>query len=192
MSECLSALATVAGILHRHGLLKVEAVEVCWEHPRSRRPDAYRTVPVAGAVNTPECAQSILASRPRDTPDAQVKLLRAHGTGAWVDARGDAHTEADLVLLEATPLFDDVALEVAVHHDVWACYAFSGAPHPEVYASNAPRLSVVLKEVESTLRSETNPGETTYFGAVDGYGIQAPEPYEIVDGRAPDLTDRIV
>ncbi|MFB8766806.1 hypothetical protein VSQ78_03760 [Nocardiopsis alba] len=189
--ECLSTIAAVAEIFHRHALLKVEAVEICWEHPRNRRADICKTIPVSGAIDTPEYAQSLLASRSGDTSDAQLKLLRAHGGGTWIDVQGNAHTEADLILLETMPLFDDVATEVAVHHDVWARYAFSGAPHPEVHAANAPRLAAALKEVESTLRSDTSPGEPTYFGAVEGYGIQAPEPYEIVDGRAPDLTDRI-
>ncbi len=189
--HCLSTLAVVAGILDRRGLLKVEAVEVCWEHPQSRRPDVHRTVPVSGAIDTPEYAQRLLASRPRDAPDTQVKLLRTHGEGTWMDAQGNVHTEADLVLLETMPLFEDVSVEAAVHHDVWAHHAFSGVPHPEVHAANAPRLAAALKEVESTLHAATNPGESTYFGAVDGYGIRAPEPYEIVDGLAPDLTDRL-
>lgn len=107
--ECLSALAVVAGVLQRHGLLEVGAVEVCWEHPQSRTPDVCRTVPVSGAIDTPEHAQRLLDSRSGDVPDARVKLLRAHGDGMWIDAQGNGHTETGLVLLETMPLFDDVA-----------------------------------------------------------------------------------
>ncbi|MFW6640707.1 hypothetical protein ACOALZ_11785 [Nocardiopsis algeriensis] len=192
ISDCLTVLDTAAEVLERHGLLIAEAVEVCWEHPRGdNRPDTFRTVEATGPLSSPECTRRLLNSCPHDAPGARMKLLRVHGRGEWVDASGATRSEPDLVVLEAMPLFDDVSVEVAVHHDVWAHHAFSGEPHPEVHSANAPRLAAALKELETTLRAETEPGEPTYFGAVDGYGIRAPEPYEIVDGRAPDLTDKI-
>lgn len=192
ISDCLAALGTAAEVLERHRLLMAETVEVCWEHPRSdNRPDTFRTVEATGPLDSPECTRRLLNTYPQDASDARMKLLRAHGRGEWVDASGNTRSEPDLVVLEAMPLFDDVSVEIAVHHDVWAHHAFSGEPHPVVHSANAPLLATALKELETTLRAETEPGGPTYFGAVDGYGIQAPDPYEIVDGRAPDLTDKI-
>lgn len=192
VAELLPALEVVVGILRRHGLLEVEAIEVRWRHPRGRRrPDDWRTVPVRGAIDTPECAESLLATRPQGASDAEILLLRAHGAGTWIDAQGNTQAEADLVVADAMVVSEDIAVEVAVHHDVWASYSFSGVPQPEVHAANAPRLAAALKEIESTLDAYTEPGEPTYFGAVEGYGISDPEPFEIVDGRALDRTDQI-
>ncbi|MDA2805417.1 hypothetical protein [Nocardiopsis suaedae] len=193
LAESLSTLEVVTDILCRHELLTVGAIEICWEHPRvQRRPRDWRTVPLRGNIDTPECAESLLATRPPGASDARMLLLQAHGTGTWLDARGNACSEADLVIAEATPLDEDVAVEVAVYHDVWARYAFNGFPHPEVHRANAPRLATALKEIESTFDAYTEPGDHTYFGAVKGYGISDPEPFEIVDGRALDRTDKIV
>ncbi|WP_083932613.1 hypothetical protein [Nocardiopsis halophila] len=191
-ADSLSVLEVVARVLHRHGLLTVDAVEICWEYPRGRRrPRDWRTVPVCGAVDSPECAESLLATRPQDVSDAEMLLLRVHGNGTWIDAQGNAHTEADLVIAETMLLDEDVAVDVSVHHDVWAPHAFNGAPHPEVHAANAPRLAAALKEIESTLQTPINPGEVTYFGAVEGYGIFEPEPGDLDNGWDIDRTDRI-
>ncbi|MEU9148719.1 hypothetical protein [Streptomyces sp. NPDC048349] len=32
------------------------------------------------------------------------------------------------------------------------------------------------------------PGEPTYYGRAEGYGLKAPD---IIDGRGPDLTDTV-
>ncbi|MDA2810518.1 hypothetical protein O4J56_07700 [Nocardiopsis sp. RSe5-2] len=193
-ADSLSMLAVVAGVIRRHGLLTVDAVEICWEYPRGRRrPRDWRTVPVCGAVDSSECAESLLATRPDSDPAyAELLLLQAHGSGTWIDAQGGAHTESDLLLVETMPLDEKVAVDVSVYHDIWAPHAFNGAPHPELHAANAPRLAAALKEIESTLQTPINPGEVTYFGAVEGYGIVEPEPDDLDDGWDIDRTDQIV
>lgn len=190
-AAALSLLEKARSVLQGHGLLDLESIDAVWEHPQGDRLDALSTVPVPGGVVTPALVRDIEATRPRDASDARLKLLRTHGAGTWIDGSGAKRSENDLVALEVMPVFGEISVEAAVHHDIWGRYAFSGAPHPDVYDANAPRLAAALEGIEAALGVETEPGDGTSFGQVKGYGIRDPEPYEIVDGRAPDLTDLI-
>jgi hypothetical protein len=55
-----------------------------------------------------------------------------------------------------------------------------------VYEHNAPRLAAALRRLDDVLGVAAEPGEPTYFGVAEGYGIKAPD---IIDGLGPDLTD---
>ncbi|MFK8848147.1 hypothetical protein [Streptomyces sp. Ac-502] len=55
-----------------------------------------------------------------------------------------------------------------------------------MHAHNAPRLAAALRGLESLLGIEAEPGEPTYFGTSEKYGIKGPD---IIDGLGPDLTD---
>lgn len=184
----LAPLAEAAAVLREHGLLHLESVDAVWEHPRGGRIDDLRTVPVPGGAITESLVRDIEETRPSQSSEARLKLVRTHGSGTWVDGSGTARTEDDLVVLESMPVLDEISLEAAVHHDVWARYAFSGIPHPQVYDANAPRLAAALQGIETVMGTKTEPGDSTGFGRVQGYGIQDPEPDDIEDGRAPDLT----
>ncbi|WP_156910844.1 hypothetical protein [Nocardiopsis dassonvillei] len=51
---------------------------------------------------------------------------------------------------------------------------FSGIPHPEVYEKNTPRLSSALRKIEDIMGVETEPGDATFFGISEKYGIKTP------------------
>ncbi|MEU9415837.1 hypothetical protein [Streptomyces sp. NPDC048272] len=80
----------------------------------------------------------------------------------------------------------DLWIELSVHHDVWGECDFRGEPHPAIQANNAPRLASALQELDRVLGVAAEPGEPTYYGRAEAYGLSAPD---IIDGREPDLTD---
>ncbi|MFJ4813837.1 hypothetical protein [Streptomyces longwoodensis] len=73
-------------------------------------------------------------------------------------------------------------------HDIWGPFDFRGSPHPEVHRYNAPRLAAALGELDALLGVPAEPGGAMYFGAAVGRGVMEPD---VVDGRGPDLTDRL-
>lgn len=82
---------------------------------------------------------------------------------------------------------DGMSAKISVHHDIWKWFDFTGRPHPEVYNRNAPRLAEALRELNSVLGVELEPGEPTYYGTPAESGIVTPDPDE--NGMGLDVTD---
>ncbi|MEU6296901.1 hypothetical protein [Streptomyces erythrochromogenes] len=76
--------------------------------------------------------------------------------------------------------------ELSVFHDVWGPCDFRGDPQPIIHANNAPRLASALRELDRVLGVAAEPGEPTYYGRAERYGVGAPD---LIDGLGPDLTD---
>jgi hypothetical protein len=140
------------------------------------------TVPL-GDARLPD---QVLRSRPSGFPNAEVDDIHVVGSGTWIDAEGKPHSEPRLVDLPVSPNPIGLSAELAVHHDIWGEFDFRGQPHVDVWKHNAPRLASALQVLDSLLGVAAEPGEATYFGRAEGYGIHGPE---VVDGRGPDLTD---
>ncbi|MFJ7946461.1 hypothetical protein ACIQ6K_22820 [Streptomyces sp. NPDC096354] len=100
--------------------------------------------------------------------------------------RGREHRERNLVTLAVSPDSRHLAAEVAVFHDIWGHFDFHGHPHPDVQKRNAPRLAAALQALDSLLGTTAEPGDATYFGRAEEYGIEMPD---VINGRGPDLTD---
>ncbi|MET9417746.1 hypothetical protein ABZY03_26870 [Streptomyces klenkii] len=138
------------------------------------------------ALDDEDLSGHILRCRPEGFPDAEVGDIFVSGTGVWLDARGQRHKEHGLVELSVSPDAIGLSAEVAVYHDIWGDFDFSGRPHPEVKERNAPRLAAALQALDSMLAVPAEPGEQTYFGRAEGHGLQVPD---VIDGLGPDLTD---
>lgn len=95
------------------------------------------------------------------------------GSGAWIDASGTGHNEYRLVELIVAPDEIGPLAELSVYHDVWARCDFRGEPHPAVHAHNAPRLASALRALDQLLGVAAEPGEPTYYGQAEGYGLRA-------------------
>ncbi|MEU8454035.1 hypothetical protein [Streptomyces griseoaurantiacus] len=186
-----SALATavrMSEVLREHGLLRLDSVR--WKWFAKGRGSVGITTELAVPENPTkeDLSRRITESRPVAYPNAEVGALRFSGVGSWFDAEGTEHRERDLVVLTVYPEERHLAAEVAVFHDIWGYCDFRGEPHPEVQARNAPRLASALKALEQLLGTTPEPGEPTYFGRADGFGLEMPD---LIDGKGPDLTDRL-
>lgn len=140
-------------------------------------------------LNDPKLPEKVLASRPNGFPDAEVGDLEVIGSGLWITSEGGSRKESRLIDLSVSPDPFGPSAEVAVHHDIWCWFDFSGRPHPEVYNQNAPRLAKALEDLTSVLGVAPEAGEPTYFGHAHGYGISTPDSCD--DGLGPDLTDKL-
>ena len=140
-------------------------------------------------LDDPSFPDKVLGSRPSAFPDAEVDDLHVVGPGTWVDAGGEAHEEPRLVELAVSPDPLGPTATLAVHHDIWNWFDFSGHPHPEVHDQNAPRLAAALRELNSALGVTPELGEPTYFGSALAFGIAVPDARD--DGMGPDLTDKL-
>ncbi|MFC4331610.1 hypothetical protein ACFPC0_28325 [Streptomyces andamanensis] len=132
--------------------------------------------------------QRVQGMRPVGFPEAEMGDVLVAGAGVWVDENGARRSEYRLVELTVSPERLGLSAEVSVHHDIWGSCDFRGTPRPEVQQQNAPRLAAALKDLDDLLGTVAEPGEATYFGAAEGYGVAEPM---MVDGRGPDLTDRL-
>ncbi|MCX5377635.1 hypothetical protein OOK34_14295 [Streptomyces sp. NBC_00091] len=183
VGAALRTAAAMAGVLGRHGLLEPEALEWAWVFG-----EGGGRLELAGrALDDGALPGRVMELRPVGAARAEPGALYVLGSGTWFDAAGRGHREPGLVELSVDP--DPVTglfAELAVHHDVWGTCDFRGTPHPEVYGYNAPRLGAALAELDELLGVPAEPGEPTYFGMAEGYGLVAPD---IIDGVGPDLTD---
>ncbi|WP_432141880.1 hypothetical protein [Streptomyces sp. bgisy084] len=148
------------------------------------------TLPVMGPLDPADLTQRIERSQPSGHPDAQVGNLTVSGRGTWFDAQGEERHEQDLVVLSVDPDEHQLTADVAVFHDIWDHFDFRGFPHLEIYKRNAPRIAAALGELDALLGTTAVAvaGDATYFGRAEGHGIEMPD---VIDGRGPDLTDRL-
>ncbi|MBY8886643.1 hypothetical protein K7472_17475 [Streptomyces sp. PTM05] len=133
----------------------------------------------------------ILGCRPEEFPEAEILGIFVLGRGTYIDASGREHSEDGLVGLIMHPAEDGLSAVLEVYHDVWADYDFFGRPHPQVYGHNAPRLSAALRDLDALLGVPADPGESTYFGVTEGYGLARTEPDELIDGLGLDRSDKL-
>ncbi|MEV6583308.1 hypothetical protein AB0M92_34755 [Streptomyces sp. NPDC051582] len=135
---------------------------------------------------TPRWRMTYGGCRPAGHPAAEIGGILVHGSGVWLDGDAKSRSEYRLIELLVSPDAIGPSAELSVYHDVWGPCDFRGLPHPAVEARNAPRLTAALRDIEALLGIGAEPGEATYFGRAEGYGLKAPD---LVDGRGPDLTD---
>jgi len=188
LTSALSTAARMSALLRDHGLLEPSQVEWLWFVYGVGGIGIETTLPVRGRLDPADLAQRIERSRPSGYPDAQVGNLTVSGRGTWFDAEGEERREQDLVVLSVDPDEYRLTADVAVFHDIWSHFDFRGFPHPEIYKRNAPRLAAALAELDALLGATAVAGDATYFGRAEGHGIEVPD---VIDGRGPDLTDRL-
>jgi hypothetical protein len=191
VSDSLAIIAKVASVLKKHGLLKLDVIEVCWNEHGKGKIGIWTRVSTNVPFDYLTYDKFVQQSRPSGFPNAYAAHIDAVGTGTWIDSNGRRRQEVQLVNLMVSPDPDEIQVEISVHHDIWSRYDFSGYPHPDVYSQNAPRLAAALEEVEKTIQVETENGEGTYFGVSEGFWIKPPDPEDLVDGLAMNSTDRL-
>ncbi|WP_234348090.1 hypothetical protein [Streptomyces specialis] len=189
LTAALGAVARVVDVLRRHSLLDPHALEHGWYIPGRGGLGLSTRLGLTTALDDPGLVDQVFRARPSGFPTAEISGVRVLGSGVWFDVQGRPHREPGLVDVEVTPDAIDLAIEVTVHHDIWKYFDFSGRPHPDVQRRNAPRLALALQDIEKTLAVKAVPGEPTYFGVAEGYGIATPDASD--DGYGPDLTDKL-
>ncbi|GHA03914.1 hypothetical protein GCM10010329_28040 [Streptomyces spiroverticillatus] len=185
-----SALMTAARMsvpLREHGLLEPTALKWPWYVHGAGGIGLSTQLNFRGGFDVEKLAQQIRESRPIGFPEAQVGNITISGFGTWIDATGAENREYELVRISVDPDERSLSADLSVFHDIWGRFDFSGFPHPEVQERNAPRLASALQELDALL-GKADPGEATYFGRAQGYGIGEPD---VIDGRGPDLTDQL-
>ncbi|WP_244176909.1 hypothetical protein [Streptomyces albus] len=188
LASALSTAARMSESLRKHGLLEPSQIEWLWFVYGVGGIGIKTTLPVRGRIDPSDLAQRIERSRPSGHPNAQVGNLTVSGRGTWFDAEGEERHEQDLVVLSVDPDEYQLTADVAVYHDIWGYFDFRGYPHPEIHKRNAPRLAAALRELEEILGTTATTGDATYFGRAEGHSIEMPD---VIDGRGPDLTDRL-
>jgi hypothetical protein len=153
---------------------------------RARGIGAATKLSLRGGLDVGDLSQRIREARPAAFPEAEPNLLYISGPGTWIDAESEERQEPGLVELIVDPDEQELTAEVAVFHDIWGHCDFQGVPHPEVQKRNAPLLAAALRDLEGLLGRAARPGDPTYFGRAEGYGMQMPD---LIDGLGPDLTD---
>ncbi|MER5812498.1 hypothetical protein ABT143_30665 [Streptomyces sp. NPDC002033] len=187
LEPALATAARMTAVLSAHGLLEPHALKWSWfEVGKGGLGIDSGLSLLRRSLTDEKTADEIRACRPVGHPGAEMTGFVVIGSGTWFDAEGVARTEERLVELLVSPDSIGPSAELSVHHDVWGTCDFRGNPHPAVYARNAPRLAAALRELDALLGVEAEPGEPTYFGVSQAYGVQEAE---LVDGRGPDLTD---
>ncbi|MFF4012279.1 hypothetical protein [Streptomyces sp. NPDC001717] len=185
-----SALATAArmgAVLRKHALLEPSSLEWHWFRIGEGGLGIHSRLDlVRRSLDDPALPGDLRACQPAGHPQAEMGGILVLGSGAWFDANGTRHTEYRLVELMVSPDEIGPSAELSVYHDVWGQCDFLGDPHPAIHANNAPRLATALRELDQLLGVEAQPGEPTYYGRAEGYGLRAPD---LIDGRGPDLTD---
>jgi hypothetical protein len=174
--------------LRENGLLEPTALRWQWYVHGAGGIGLSTQLNFRGRFDVGKLAQQIHESRPVGFPDALVGNVTISGFGTWMDATGAEHREYELVQISVDPDERYLSADLSVFHDIWGAFDFSGSPHPEIQERNAPRLAAALQALDALLGTAAEPGEATYFGRAEGYGIEVPD---VVDGRGPDLTDQL-
>ncbi len=186
LESALTVAAQMSTVLRKHGLLEPQYVEWQWFIFGRGGVGAMTRLSLCGSLDVGGLSRRVREARPVALSEAEPNLLRISGPGTWLDAGGTERREYGLVDLIVDPDERELTAEVSVFHDIWGHCDFKGVPHPEVEKRNAPRLAAALRELEGLLGRPARPGDPTYFGRADGYGIQMPD---LIDGLGPDLTD---
>ncbi|WP_392892974.1 hypothetical protein [Streptomyces sp. LN699] len=181
----LMTASRMCAVLEKHALLVPASLEWDW-FQTGRGGLGVHSRLTTRSLDAPALPDAIRACRPTGHPQAEIGGILVLGPGAWFDADGERHSEYRLVELIVAPQETDLWIELSVHHDIWGQCDFRGEPHPAIQANNAPRLASAIQELEQVLGIPAEPGEPTYYGLAEGYGLQAPD---IIDGLGPDLTD---
>ncbi|MFF3919495.1 hypothetical protein ACFYZB_39935 [Streptomyces sp. NPDC001852] len=190
LPSALSIAARMADVLKKFDLLTPVRLEYGWYVLDAGSTGVTSSLIIATTpLNDPKLPERVMGSRPFAFPDAEVDDLKVVGSGSWITAEGAARTEPRLIELAVSPDPLGPTAEVAVHHDVWSWFDFSGRPHPEIYNRNAPRLADALRELTAVLGVGPEAGDATYFGHAVEYGISTPDAYD--DGLGPNLTDKL-
>jgi hypothetical protein len=188
--EQAATAARLAAITAERGLLEPGRVACRWEVEGRIVPGAWTAVDIAGAIEPEDLVARLTAARPQEVPEgARIGELVITGTGVWFDENGESHSEPGLLQLTVETALDDPSVGVEVYHDVWMSHDFRGAPHPEVYARNAPRLAEALAEIGDVLGTEAEPGEPTYFGHAVDLGVENAADDDDVPLDVTDLID---
>ncbi|MFF9981481.1 hypothetical protein [Streptomyces erythrochromogenes] len=183
----LVTAARMSAVLEKHELLVPSSLEWSWFQTGKGGLGMHSRLSVVTCpLDDPALPGALHACRPTGYPQAEIGGIYVLGSGAWFDADGERHTEYRLVELLVVPDEMDLWIELSVHHDVWAQCDFRGVPQPVIHANNAPRLAAALQELEQVLRAAAEPGEPTYYGRAEGYGLAA---RDIIDGLGLDVTD---
>lgn len=188
LEAALTTAAQMSAVLLEHDLLEPSALEWGWFIPSLGGMAATTRIPIQGPLDDPGLPEHIRNMRPAGYAEATPGDILVSGSGTWFDADGKQHREHRLVELTVSPDPLDLSAQVAVFHDIWGKFDFKGRPHQQVYERNAPRLKSALQSLEALLGVAADPGEPTYFGSAEGYGIKDPD---LIQGRGPDLTDLI-
>ncbi|MFF3432355.1 hypothetical protein [Streptomyces sp. NPDC002602] len=183
----LMTAARMSAVLEKHALLVPASLEWDWFQTGRGGLGVHSRLNLARrSLDEPALPDALRACRPTGHPQAEIGGILVLGSGTWFDADGERHREYRLVELMVAPYETDLWIELSVHHDIWGQCDFRGEPHPATHANNAPRLASALQELDQVLAVAAEPGEPTYYGQAEGYGLSAPD---IIDGRGPDLTD---
>ncbi|MFD4766290.1 hypothetical protein [Streptomyces niveus] len=180
----------MSAILQKHALLEPDALEWNWFQVGKGGLGIHcRLSLVGGSLEDQALPDDLRSCRPNGHPQAEMGGILVLGSGTWFDASGTRHSEYRLVELMVSPDEIGPSAELSVYHDVWGRCDFRGKPHPAIHAANAPRLSSALQELVQLLGAEAEPGEPTYYGRAEGYGLEAPD---TIDRRGPNLTDAVL
>ncbi|MFC8714230.1 hypothetical protein ACFUCQ_30600 [Streptomyces sp. NPDC057197] len=188
LRSALRTAARMVAVLRKYGLLEPRGLEFPWFIPGAGGAPASTRLHLLRSLDDEQVFQRVQDMRPVGFPEADMGDVLVTGAGVWVDENGAQRSEYRLVELTVSPERLGLSAEVSVHHDIWGLCDFRGTPRPEVQQQNAPRLAAALKDLDDLLGTVAEPGEATYFGGAEGYGVAEPM---MVDGRGPDLTDRL-
>ncbi|MFF9479237.1 hypothetical protein [Streptomyces sp. NPDC014733] len=187
LESALETAARMSALLQENKLLEPVSLEWSWFEVGKGGLGIHSRLDIVGrSLDDVGIAEQVRACQPARYPSAEMSEITVVGSGIWLDAEGKCHREPGLVEISVSPDLIGPSAELSVFHDVWGSCDFSGRPHPAVHAQNAPRLAAALRSLDMLLGVAAEPGEPTYFGVAEGYGIKAPD---IIDGLGPDLTD---
>ncbi|MGW1838160.1 hypothetical protein [Streptomyces sp. NPDC002067] len=187
LEPALKTAARMCALLQENELLEPASLEWSWFEVGKGGLGIHSRLDIVGrSLDDVELAEQLRACQPVRYPSAEMSEISVVGSGIWLDAEGNHHREPGLVEISVSPDLIGPSAELSVFHDVWGSCNFRGIPHPAVQAHNAPRLAAALRGLDNLLGVAAEPGEPTYFGVAEGYGIKAPD---IIDGLGPDLTD---
>lgn len=189
LQPALETASRMVAVLSEHGLLVPSALEWDWFVVGKGGIGVWTRLSLpSGKFDSSDLAQRVLQCRPAGFDTAEPADILVAGYGEWFDAEDQGHRERSLVELTVTPDELGPFAQLSVYHDIWGEYDFRGHPNPELHQRNAPRLAAALRALDDMLGVACEPGELTYFGRAEGHGVAAPE---LIDGLAPDLTDRL-
>jgi hypothetical protein len=188
VDDLLSCLGETVPVLEEEELLRVSDVSVRW---RGKGGEGVKiNYPVGSVVNESGALEPVHVELPSGISDPVVSTIDLIGPGVWFHEDGGRHETNQLVVVFVTSAPGAIGFVLQVHHDIWSSYAFDGTPHSTIREKNAPRLARAIEGIEEVFRIEAEPGEPTYFGTSDRYGVRDPRPEEIFDGRGPDKTEQ--
>ncbi|WP_406366333.1 hypothetical protein [Streptomyces sp. NBC_01546] len=189
LESALRTAARMGAVLQKHALLEPASLEWNWFQVGKGGLGIHSRLDLGRrALGDPALPGDLRACQPGGHPQAEMGGILVLGSGAWFDASGTRHNEYRLAELMVSPDEIGPSAELTVYHDVWGQCDFRGEPHPAIHANNAPRLASALQELDQLLGVEAEPGEPTYYGRAEGYGLEAPD---LIDGCGPDLTDAV-